>query len=414
MKANIFFKRIFKRFEWFAFLLVVFFLNKNISAQIKIDKDFPGGNVVVEKISNDTVYFTPDLTGNEKEWFYWYFRAISVESKTYYFKSTQANVFTNLGPCISEDGGDHWEWFKKSPPFEADGFTYHFTGSDKAVRFSNGMPYTYDDFRRFFKPYKNDSLIKIDTLCITRNNRSVEKILISNFKVVPKYKVLITARHHASEMMSSYIVEGIIETMLSRSFIMNNFLSETEIMIIPFVDKDGVEDGDQGKWRSPHDHNRDYSGESIYASTRQLRQEIPVWSGSEKKLRIVFDIHNPWIKGRRSERIYFVGKEDEDIEKEQIKFADILYKTKRGDLCLEPETCFLRFGEGWNNKNNYQGKLSCSGWGVLLKPYGVTLSTSIEFPFALNNGEVITIEKARRFGNDLAYALAYYLNVSEK
>ena len=83
-----------------------------------------------------------------------------------------------------------------------------------------------------------------------------------------------------------------------------------EFFVVPFVDKDGVEDGDQGKNRRPHDHNRDYGGRadgdhSIYASTRALRERIPAWSGG--KLRVALDLHCPWIRGEHNEVIYFVG-----------------------------------------------------------------------------------------------------------
>ena len=42
--------------------------------------------------------------------------------------------------------------------------------------------------------------------------------------------------------------------------------------LVPFVDKDGVEEGDQGKNRAPRDHNRDYAGASMYPETGALRE----------------------------------------------------------------------------------------------------------------------------------------------
>jgi hypothetical protein len=37
-----------------------------------------------------------------------------------------------------------------------------------------------------------------------------------------------------------------------------------EFCIAPFMDKDGVEEGDQGKLRWPHDHWEDYAEGSRY------------------------------------------------------------------------------------------------------------------------------------------------------
>ena len=52
-------------------------------------------------------------------------------------------------------------------------------------------------------------------------------------------------------MMARYVLEGMIETLLSKDKNITSLRENTEFMIIPFMDKDGVEDGDQGKARIP-------------------------------------------------------------------------------------------------------------------------------------------------------------------
>ena len=64
-----------------------------------------------------------------------------------------------------------------------------------------------------------------------------------------------------------------------------------EFFIVPIVDIDGVEDGDQGKNRKPRDHNRDYAGESIYPQVKAIRERLPEWS--DGKLRLALDLHCP-------------------------------------------------------------------------------------------------------------------------
>ena len=41
---------------------------------IKIDSDFPGGNIVVERIEGDTLVLCPDMRDTAGSWFYWAFR----------------------------------------------------------------------------------------------------------------------------------------------------------------------------------------------------------------------------------------------------------------------------------------------------------------------------------------------------
>ena len=39
-----------------------------------IDCDFPGGNIIAERIDDDDVFVRQDLRDTDRDWFYWYFR----------------------------------------------------------------------------------------------------------------------------------------------------------------------------------------------------------------------------------------------------------------------------------------------------------------------------------------------------
>src|SRR5699024_2891825 len=130
--------------------------------------------------------------------------------------------------------------------------------------FSVCFPYTQKDLNAFLSNVRNKRLIKSDTLCFSRAGRAVEELSIKPSEEV-KYKVLITARHHAGETAANFVMEGIISSILNEADL--QYLRKyVEFSFIPFVDKDGVEDGDQGKGRNPHDHNRDYRKSPIYPS----------------------------------------------------------------------------------------------------------------------------------------------------
>ena len=40
---------------------------------MQIQTDFDGGNVLVDRIDGDHVYFQPDLRDTDRPWVYWYF-----------------------------------------------------------------------------------------------------------------------------------------------------------------------------------------------------------------------------------------------------------------------------------------------------------------------------------------------------
>lgn len=168
-----------------------------------------------------------------------------------------------------------------------------------------------------------------------------------------------------------------------------------------------MEEGDQGKNRIPRDHNRDYSGESIYASTSSLRQQVPEWVGEVPWVGI--DLHNPFIKGENNEWIYFVGNANPSISKEQERLVDILAETYRGPMKFTRKEGFMPFGVAWNTGANYDQGASFGQWAAGFQGKGLKMATTLEFPYALNHGQVVTAEGARAFGADLMYALQEYL-----
>ena len=373
-----------------------------------IESDFPGGNVIIEKILGDTIFFRPDLRDTPREWFYWCFTVKNTSNKKWFFKATKPNVLTNMGAAYSTDGGYKWHWIDQENQLGPNLFSFNFSGDGKPVRLSMGMAYTQKNFDKFMLKYHSSPYIKKSVLSITRAGREVEQLLISDFKTKPNFKVLFTARAHAGEMMSNYIIEGMIEALLSTDASMRQLLENAEIMIVPFLDKDGVEQGDQGKYRSPRDHNRDYSGESIYTSTRAIREDIPKWL--EGLPWIGIDLHNPWIKGENNEWVYFVGNENGRISEAQEKFVNTLIKSQKGPLKMDSKTGFLAFGTAWNKGSNYEQGYSFSKWASAFLDEGLIMTGTLEFPFGINNGQVVTQEKARLFGKDLIFALSEYVD----
>jgi hypothetical protein len=171
------------------------------------------------------------------------------------------------------------------------------------------------------------------------------------------------------------------------------------------MDKDGVEQGDQGKNRRPHDHNRDYGDNTMYATVAALKQLVPPWS--DDKLRIALDLHCPFIKGgATNEAIYFVGGKNQSNWERVSDFAEMLEESQRGPLRYAAFNN-LPFGRGWNKASNYEGGKSCGAWTAELPD--ISFGTSIEIPYANANGQEVNAGSARLLGRDLARAIRLYL-----
>ncbi len=260
---------------------------------VKIDADFAGGNIVVE--SQDAGFFRihQDLRDTKGDWFYWCFRVRHAETKTLKFDFTKSNCVGPLGPAYSIDGGKTWAWLKSKGGFTNKSFSYKFGDNEGEVYFSSTMRYVQADWDFFIEKYKNNPAVKLDHITKSKGGRYVERLEVSAQKNV-KFRCLITARHHACESMASFVLEGIIAGLLDESAESEWLRRNVKFLIFPFVDKDGVENGDQGKNRIPHDHDADYKNQSIYPETRAIRDCLAIWE--KDSAGFALDLHNPTLK----------------------------------------------------------------------------------------------------------------------
>jgi hypothetical protein len=383
-----------------------------------VDANFPGGNIIADCSEGDTIFLRPDQRDSSEWWFYWNFRVRGAADHTLKFQFTGNDPIGTQGPAISTDGGRTWSWLGRQAVQDSS-FSYTFGQDSKEVQFCFSIPYLEANLREFLGRYADSPHLAVHELCRTGKGRSVERVHAGKIDADPKYRIFLTARHHACEMIASYTLEGLLEAVLADTDFGRWFQDNVEILAIPFVDKDGVEEGDQGKNRRPHDHNRDYLGKSIYPSVRAIRQFVPRWS--KGKLKVAIDLHCPHISGKYNEVIYIVGSPNPATWQQQKEFAAVLESVCEGprfgpDLTAEGlpyrAESSLPFGTAWNTAANYGQHKSCSRWAQ--EQPGVRLATTIEIPYANVGAAVVTADKARVFGRDVARALRRYLESSEE
>ena len=70
-----------------------------------VDADYPGGNILVEKISGKEIYVCQDLRDTAGPWFYWNFRVRGAADRELTIHFTKGNVLGVRGPAVSLDGG---------------------------------------------------------------------------------------------------------------------------------------------------------------------------------------------------------------------------------------------------------------------------------------------------------------------
>ncbi len=365
-----------------------------------VDAKIPAGNTIVKSYDevSRTFFLEKEFRDTEGNWFYWKFRAIFADSdvnQTFTFRFENGPAIGECGPAFSLDQGKSWQWLGMESVLRdpADMFSFTCKPGMKEVWFCMGIPYLQNDLKVFLD--KNPD-VERKVLCRTKQNREVELLIIPG----GSKKLLLTSRHHACEMMATYVLEGIMDYAVKSE----KFRSRYTVYAVPFVDKDGVENGDQGKYRRPHDHNRDYWDTPIYPETAAVMALI-------RKLKpdVMFDLHCPWLHdvgnpNGTSKLIHYLESENPEMSRTQHRFGELLEQTACPLVFFDNDK--LPFGSEWNNKEviTPEKGITFDTWGQETVPEA-DLVLTMEIPYAKVYETPILAADARNLGHAFADAL---------
>lgn len=388
-----------------SFLLAPFFvagISWSARADVVVDDVLPAGNIVFEKIEGDTVSVHQDLRDTTEAWFYWGMRVTGAAGRTLTFKFTTSDAVGVRGPVVTTDCGQTYNYGGTSVTRKQ--FTYAFGATENETWFYECIPYMPSDWTAFLSQHedKRDDWFETGVLCqSSKTSTDVPEARFGCISGTPKYKLLLSSRHHCSETVATYVLEGIAAAFLKDddlgAWLRANVLCEA----VPFVDYDGVVAGDQGKSRSPHDHNRDYT-EFIYTETKALaalatNMQADVW----------FDIHCPWLYNAPNEYLY-TPKKDPNLPyihvDNESRFSQILQSNISNDGIPYSASHDIDYGTSWNTAANYSQGWSSIIWGLTYVSSS-KLCRTFEVPFANADGTTVTQSRLRVLGNDIAKSL---------
>ncbi|MBN2508134.1 MAG: hypothetical protein JXQ71_15720 [Verrucomicrobia bacterium] len=378
-------------------------------AAIHLDADYPGGNIRVLRREGGTYTLAPDLRDTEGWWFHFNVRLRAPAGLPVTLVFAEKNPLGVRGPAMSTDRGRTWRWLGKAAvrSFAAGGTPcWSFQGSvppgAAEARFAFAPAYLESHLREWLERHRTNAMLQVAELCRSRKQRPVE-LLRAGCLEPQKARgvVVLTARHHACESMASYVLEGLLDAVLADDGLGRRWRERWQVLALPFADKDGVEEGDQGKNRAPHDHNRDYSNRPLYP-------EIAAWMklGASVGPRVVFslDLHCPHIRGPWNDRVYIVGSPALAAADREKAFARALERVRRGPIPFRAADGYLPAGVAWNKPGNDAAGRSNGAWARGTFP-GARFAGAMEIAYADALGVEVNAHSARAFGRDLAEAI---------
>jgi len=261
---------------------------------------YPGANAADVTVDGDTVRLRPDLRDAGGEWlFYW---SVGVESDRAreLTVSFPREVVGPPGPAVSHDRRE-WTWLGADRTRDRSTFEYAI-GAGERVYFAFAPPYVRADFDRFWTGLDAPRGDR-ERLTTSEGGRSVPVCRLGDPEAADH--VVVAARHHACESPGSYVVEGVLRAMAGVDS------ADRCVHALPLVDVDGVQRGDQGKTRVPHDHNRDYAARNgltgdidpLYRSTAAIQAYVRDLDGVTLSL----DLHAPFKWGDYHDEPFLAG-----------------------------------------------------------------------------------------------------------
>lgn len=344
---------------------------------MRIHQDFIGGNITLVRQEGCDVYLENQLRDTDGDWFYWAFCVEDAQGTelNFHFQGWRLGYW---GPAVSHDL-ENWCWLDS---VDGDSFTYKFAEDENKVYFSHNMLYHPDRFCRLAKELP----LPQAELCKSRKGRSVPSVIFGS----GSNSIILTARHHACESTGSYVLEGVLRELAA------NPIGDAKIFCVPFVDYDGVIDGDQGKSRIPHDHNRDYIEEPIYPEVMAIMEYADKFGCSYG-----FDFHSPGHKDGENDTIFLVRNCPEKEDRAE-RFAEILEKE------ITPLSMKYSKGNdhppmtGWNQPSaNF-------GYTMTLRPE-CDIAFTLETTYFGTEDNKISQEKMLELGRCFAKAVKKYI-----
>ena len=386
---------------------------------VVLSTDFPAGNVIVDSVTENEVRVRPDTRTSRGECAprHWAFRVRNANGRKLVFRFPHDPIFGFLsirGPAVSHDECVSWKWMTDGVPANpSESFEYTFGPDEDNVIFAWQPLYTESTLRRFVdRVNREKKMLRVETLCTTEKGRKAELLRFGKDENPGKVGVLLCARHHANEIWASFVLQGLVGEALSESPDGRWLQENVSFFVVPFVDKDGVEDGDPGKDRRPHDHNRDYVA-GRYSTVRAIREKAVEWA-KDKKIILGFDLHacSLEVRGKRlnNEKSWahnmlfqIIRTTPHDSPRPSL-FSEILRTVHRNE---KEFIQYLPQHDGYNSgpiKDSDAGKSACWMRRTLHPTYCVTL----ESPFARPDGRPNTPADADTLGRHLAQTISRF------
>ncbi len=318
--------KIFTKYFFLSLIICV-----GLYAQIVIDTSFEGANARILSINNaaNTVKIESRL------------RAGDVHNVVFYLKVSGFNTSLPLKiqvkyaqqyyiPVLAAFSYDGVNWSRLPGVFSGDSKEFIATYSQNSIYFAHGYPYVYNDLLNLENRLMLNPYTAINNIAVSSGGKNVKLFTITEPCVNDSSKQLIwiLGRNHAMESHSNYVLEGLIDFLVSEDPKADMLRRQAIIKIVPMMDVDKAFNGGTGKDQLPVDFNRDWDSPSYWPAVIAVKQEI-IETAARNHLRIFIDSHNPF-PGQNDNNTWFYALHETGPRSRNLDFYRTLLHDNGG------------------------------------------------------------------------------------
>jgi hypothetical protein len=382
--------------------------------------DYPGANAADVRFDGDRLRLAQNVRDSGSEWTFYWNVGVESDAERELTVTLDDDLVGRFGPVVSHDRRS-WAWLGPGSTPDRETFAYRFDAGERAY-FAFSFPYLRSDLAAFWADVGDHPAAARDRLTTSSNGRAVPRLRLGDPDA--DEHVVLAARHHACESPASYAVEGTIRALLASPAA----LAGRCVHVVPMVDVDGVQRGDQGKYRVPHDHNRDYAAGNailddvapIYPETAAIQDLV---GGLDGDLALALDLHSPWKWGDPYDTPFFAGDSDA-VGPADRRLADLLEAetTGREDTETGPDDVVASADDapetGVGTILDFDadpafaepgGFSAGSSFTAFCERAGAPVALTLEVPYVGTETHRVTPSSCRGLGRALGRAVARFL-----
>ena len=289
-------------------LLNIFLLSflSNSYSQIVIDTNFEGSNIQVLQNSENTIKVKSILKGGDTRAITFFFKASNVNT-TIPFNIKLFTIDQNYTPYLPAYSFDAINWYRLQGVYSGDSKIYTIANPQSVVYFSHGYPYLYSQMLNYLNGISASQYVSISDIAQSEQGRNIKLVKITEpcLSDSGKYSIWVIARNHAFESHSDYVIEGLMNFLISNDVKAKTLRRQAIIYIVPIMDVDMVFHGGSGKDQNPVDFNRDWDSPSYWNAVIAVKQKI-IQTSISNPLKIFLDSHDPFPADESSLFVYSV------------------------------------------------------------------------------------------------------------